>query len=112
MLYTKYSTRGSYSGNTLAFQAKARSSILLPRSNSRKHMDMDQAAVFLAGSVLTALGFIAVAIGIVVINNIIARFWRPVRIFTEDSWKGFGVNAGFADSQDVEKTQEPSLTKK
>ena len=24
--------RGSYSGNTLAFQAKARSSILLPRS--------------------------------------------------------------------------------
>ena len=75
-------------------------------------MDMDQAAVFLAGSVLTALGFIAVAIGIVVINNIIARFWRPVRIFTEDSWKGFGVNAGFADSQDVEKTQEPSLTKK
>ena len=25
--------RGSYSGNTLAFQAKAESSILLPRSN-------------------------------------------------------------------------------
>ena len=75
-------------------------------------MDMDQAAVFLAGSVLTALGFIAVAIGIVVINNIIARFWRPIRIFTEDSWKGFGVNTGFADPQDVEKTQEPSLTKK
>ena len=25
--------RGSYSGNTLAFQAKARSSILLPRSS-------------------------------------------------------------------------------
>jgi hypothetical protein len=28
--------RGSYSGNTLAFQAKARSSILLPRSNKRE----------------------------------------------------------------------------
>ena len=26
--------RGSYSGNTLAFQAKARSSILLPRSTT------------------------------------------------------------------------------
>ncbi len=75
-------------------------------------MDMDQAAVFLAGSILTALGFVAVAIGIVVINNIIARFWRPVRIFTEDSWKGFGGNAGFADPQEVEKTQEPALTKK
>jgi uncharacterized membrane protein len=29
-------------------------------------MDMDQAAVFLAGSILTALGFVVVAIGIVV----------------------------------------------
>jgi len=63
-------------------------------------MDMDQAAVFLAGSILTALGFVVVAIGIVVINNIIARFWRPVRIFTEDSWKGLGSNAGFAEPQE------------
>jgi hypothetical protein len=63
-------------------------------------MDMDQAAVFLAGSILTALGFVAAAIGIVVINNIIARFWRPVRIFTEDSWKGLGGNAGLAEPQE------------
>ena len=32
LLLTNLSMRGSYSGNTLAFQAKARSSILLPRS--------------------------------------------------------------------------------
>ena len=32
--------RGSYSGNTLAFQAKARSSILLPRSIFLKKVDM------------------------------------------------------------------------
>jgi hypothetical protein len=75
-------------------------------------MDMDQAAVFLAGSVLTALGFIIVVIGLVVINNIIARYWRPIRIFTEDSWKGLGSNAGFAEPLEVEKIQEPSLTKK
>ena len=75
-------------------------------------MDMDQAAVFLAGSVLTALGFIVVAIGIVVINNIIARFWQPIRIFTEDSWKGLGGNARFEELPEVEKSQEPSLTKK
>ena len=49
-------------------------------------MDMDQAAVFLAGSILTALGFIAIVIGLVVINNIIARYWKPVKIFTPDSW--------------------------
>lgn len=49
-------------------------------------MDMDQAAVFLAGSILTALGLIALVAGIVAVNNIIAKFWKPVRIFTADSW--------------------------
>jgi len=75
-------------------------------------MDMDQAAVFLAGSILTVLGFITVVIGLVVINNIIARYWRPIRIFTEDSWKGLGGNARFAEPPEVEKTQEPELVKK
>ena len=49
-------------------------------------MDMDQAAVFLAGSILTGLGMI-IAIGtIVAINNIISIYWKPVRLFTSDSW--------------------------
>jgi len=42
-------------------------------------MDMDQAAVFLAGSILTMLGFIVVVIGIVVINNIFAKYWKPIQ---------------------------------
>jgi hypothetical protein len=49
-------------------------------------MDMDQAAVFLAGSILTALGFVVVVAAIVVVNNIISKYWKPVRIFTSDSW--------------------------
>jgi hypothetical protein len=52
-------------------------------------MDMDQAAVFLAGSILTALGFIVVVVGAIVINNILHKYWKPVAIFTPDSWKGF-----------------------
>ena len=75
-------------------------------------MDMDQAAVFLAGSILTALGFVVVVIGMVVINNIIARYWRPIRIFTEDSWNSVGNSARFAEPPEVEKIQEPTLTKK
>lgn len=47
---------------------------------------MDQAAVFLAGSILTALGFIVIIAAIVVVNNIISKYWKPVRIFTADSW--------------------------
>jgi hypothetical protein len=52
-------------------------------------MDMDSAAVWLAGSILTMLGFIAIIIGVVVINNILNKYWKPVKIFTPDSWKGF-----------------------
>ena len=39
-------------------------------------MDIDQAAVFLAGSILTALGFVVIVIAAVVINNIIYRYWK------------------------------------
>ena len=47
---------------------------------------MDQAAVFLAGSILTALGFVVLIAAVVAINNILHKYWKPVRIFTADSW--------------------------
>jgi hypothetical protein len=49
-------------------------------------MDMDQAAVFLAGSILTMLGFVVVVAAIVAINNILHKYWKPVTIFSKDSW--------------------------
>jgi len=65
-------------------------------------MDMDQSAVFLAGSILTMLGFIVVVAGIIAINNMISKYWKPVRIFTSDSWH---VNppARFAHEHEIEK---------
>jgi hypothetical protein len=44
-------------------------------------MDMDQAAVFLAGSILTVLGFIVLIAGVVAINNILHKYWKPVQFF-------------------------------
>jgi hypothetical protein len=52
-------------------------------------MDMDQAAVFLAGSVLFALSIVTLVVGCVAVNNIIHKFWKPIKLFTPDSWKGF-----------------------
>ena len=49
--------RGSYSGNTLAFQAKARSSILLPRSMECDGVARDARVVLM--SLLESLGNIA-----------------------------------------------------
>jgi hypothetical protein len=39
-------------------------------------MDMDQAAVFLAGSILTVMGFLIILGGILVANNLVAKYWK------------------------------------
>jgi hypothetical protein len=65
-------------------------------------MDMDQAAVFLAGSILTALGFLVVIAAIVIVNNILHKYWKPVRMFTADSWH-INPPHRFAEPQELEK---------
>ena len=64
-------------------------------------MDMDQSAVFLAGSILTMLGFIVVIAGIVAINNIVHKYWKPVRIFTSDSWSAVNPPHRFAAPEEL-----------
>ncbi len=39
-------------------------------------MDMDQAAVFLAGSILTVMGFLVILGGVLIANNLIAKYWK------------------------------------
>lgn len=39
-------------------------------------MNMDQAATWLAGSVLTMMGFVVVVVGVLIINNLIAKYWK------------------------------------
>lgn len=63
---------------------------------------MDQAAVFLAGSILTALGFVIFVIAVVVINNILHKYWKPVRMFTADSWI-FNPPSHFITQEELEK---------
>jgi hypothetical protein len=72
-------------------------------------MDMDQAAVFLAGSVLIMMGFVVIVIGVVAINNVIHRYWKPVRFFTEDSFKLGNSHARFAEPHELDKSQEPKV---
>ena len=49
-------------------------------------MDVVVASHILAGSILTGLSFVIFVITVVVINNILHKYWKPVRIFTPDSW--------------------------
>lgn len=42
---------------------------------------MDQAAVWLAGSILFMLGSIVIVAGIIAINNLIHTYWKPITLF-------------------------------
>jgi hypothetical protein len=44
-------------------------------------MEMDKLAVFFAGSILVTLGIIVIALGIILINNLIHKCWKPVTWF-------------------------------
>lgn len=48
------------------------------------NVDLEQAAMFFTGSILTMLGFVVIVMGAVAINNILHRYWRPVRFFYYD----------------------------
>ena len=69
-------------------------------------MDMDQAAVFLAGSVLTMMGFIVIVIGFVVINNIIHKYWKSFgwKFFPE--WYSSNPTPRFAEPNELDKSHE------
>ena len=69
-------------------------------------MDIEQAATFMAGSILIMIGFIVIVAGIVTINNIIYKYWKSF------GWKIFPDVGKFAEPTEISKTSEPSLEKK
>jgi hypothetical protein len=74
-------------------------------------MDMDTAAVFLAGSILTMLGFIVIVVGCIVINNLLAKYWKDLGWFSNwFHWNNEPVRfATDEEAKTLDKTQEPKL---
>jgi hypothetical protein len=64
-------------------------------------MNLEQAAIFLTGSILTMLGYVVIVIGAVAINNILHRYWRPVRFFYYDE----RPMPRFVDEETVKETK-------
>lgn len=54
-------------------------------------MSLEQASLWLVGSILFTLGAVVLLIGLVFINNLIHRYWKPVTVFTKDSFTLFGT---------------------
>jgi hypothetical protein len=64
-------------------------------------MDMDQAAVFLAGSILTAIGFLVILGAILIANNLIAKYWKSWGWHWMPWWAGEPQR--FMTQEEVEK---------
>jgi hypothetical protein len=75
-------------------------------------MDMDQAAVFLAGSILTAMGFLVILGAVLVANNLIAKYWKPWG-WTFFHWMGHEPHRFMTDAEAaaLKNKEEPVLTK-
>ena len=43
-------------------------------------MDVDNAAYFLASTILIAVGMIVLCLALILLNNIFAKFWKPVKL--------------------------------
>jgi hypothetical protein len=71
-------------------------------------MDVENAAGVLAGSILVGLSFIIFVITIVVINNILNKYWKPVKIFTADSWQ-FNPPQRFVREEELMEFKEPTI---
>lgn len=66
-------------------------------------MDMDKSAVFFVGSILVMMGLIVIAAGIVAINNILHRWWKPVKMIHYET--------RFATEEELIKIEESSPKK-
>jgi hypothetical protein len=72
-------------------------------------MDIDNAANILAGSILTGLAILVAVVLIVLINNILHRFWKPLGWFS--SWHSTEPKR-FATEEEmktIDKTVDPAL---
>jgi hypothetical protein len=71
-------------------------------------MDIDNAANILAGSILTGLAILVAVILIVVVNNIIYRFWKPLGWFK--NWNTVNEQPSrFMTDDELKRINEPTL---
>ena len=67
-------------------------------------MDVDQAATFLAGTILTGAGFAITGIVIVFLNNLFHKYWKPIKLFTPESWPN--SQSRFATEEELQKLKD------
>lgn len=71
-------------------------------------MNIETAGAFLSSSILMVIGFVVIVSGIVMINNILNKFWKPVQFirFVDTDPKRFATEE---EVSQINKTTEPPL---
>jgi hypothetical protein len=70
-------------------------------------MDVGQAATFMVGTVLVSIGTVVIVAVAVLVNNILHRYWKPVRLFTADSWAAFNPpHVQYIEQGEVDKSKK------
>jgi len=70
-------------------------------------MDIDQAANFLAGSILIGIGFIVICTVVITINNLFSKYWKPI----EWSWPEYGKFAPYEELVKKESKNDQTAPK-
>ena len=73
-------------------------------------MTMEQLSVFFAGSVLFTLSVIVIIAGIIAINNLMHRYWKPVTWFKYDYKPVYFDPDTGEQLVNLEEPKEPTLT--
>jgi hypothetical protein len=72
-------------------------------------MDVESAATFLVGSILICSGLIVSCLAIIFLNNIFAKFWKPVKFTILDPFK-IPQNARFIDESELQPKTDIKTT--
>ena len=70
-------------------------------------MSMESAAVFMSASILITIGVVVIVMGIIIVNNLFDRYWKPVKMFKYE-YKPVYYRQDEPVSE-VDKTVEPKM---
>jgi len=77
-------------------------------------MSMESAAIFMSASILITIGTVVIVMGIIIINNLFDRYWKPIKMFKyEYKPVYYRQDEPVAEvDKTVEPTMEETITKK
>lgn len=74
-------------------------------------MDVESGSIFLTMSILLTLGFVVIGLGVLLLNNMFVRYWKPMTWFKFVEYPP-GTGARYEEATPEEVKQAKVATKK